>query len=371
MGKTHKEEFQHELKLALLALLSEGNAVIALRDLNGDAFAEDEQAATAVLMKRIESIVENLTADWNVNKGAPSGTEHPLYDGPDLVHFTISTPARELNDAEKAAKQKSFDRWRWIHGDDHSTPPPADVSVFDLLRQKVWWDNERKLTDLTPGLRLRALKYFKANAEQMRNLAPIRYVSCPDDGVFEGFMDGDAWETFLSGEPQVVELLRLIELDRKRPCGFCWGDREGVGDEPCLMSGDHRHHCGRKHSHGKPHSCSFCRAKRDRTAEDTPPPADSKLSDLLDQSVWWVTRKGEVLKLVDMEPSHRAHALAYLKRNADQIMHNVVGRYMTEDAPDDVKVAFMKTSYADMLADTPLVKWLTVLVSGDVQDGAS
>lgn len=371
MSGKDKDEFRRELTFALLTYLRANDLVFAKRDLDGHAvsgFAEDEDAATDALVERTRVIVENLTADWSVDKGSPSSHDHPLYDGPEMVRFKIRTKPRELNAAELAEKAKWSAHFDWTRSD-FSTPPPETIGFVDLLRQTVWFNSTTKLDDMAPGERLRTRKFLLANAGKMHRAAAIRLAGCPDDGVVERFLDEDP-KQWLAGEPLMKRLDELIELDGKRPCGHRWGDQEGVGDEPCSMSGDYRHQCDRRRSHKKPHRCLFCQVEQGRTIQDTPPSADTSIADLLDQNVWWVTRKGEVLKLVDMKPSHRAHTLAYLQRNADQIMHNAVGRYMTEDAPDQVKVAFLKTSYADMLADTQLVQRLTVLVSGDIQDGA-
>lgn len=306
-------------------------------------------------------ILGAITEDWSVEKGRPSGCDHPLYEGPDMVRFKIRTKPRELNDAEKAKKQAISDHYAWIHRSDHSTHPPETVSFVDLLRQTVWFDSKTKLADMTPGERLRARKFLLANAGKMHRAAVIRYAGCPDDGVMERFLDEDP-KTWLAGEPLVKRLNELIKADEKRPCEFRW-------DSDPERLPDHTHQCGRKHRHRKPHRCGLCHAQQDRTIEDTPPPADAKMSDLLEQNVWWVTRKGEQIKLADMEPSHRANTLAYLKRNARKVVDAAYSVYVA-DAPDEVQRAFEQGDPWVTLAESPLVSRLLALVDGDAKDGA-
>lgn len=373
MSGKDKDEFAAELAERLANVVLASKMRIVELDSAG-RFASDELTSVQSTIAFTGDIVAQLIADWSVEKGRPSSHDHPLYEGPDMIRFKIRTKPRELNEAELAEKAKRSERFDWTRSD-FSTPPPETIGFVDLLRQTVWMDSETKLVDMTPGERLRWRKALMGLARKIHTAAAIRLAGCPDDGVVDRFHDLNPKE-WLAGEPLVQRLDELIKADEKRPCGHRWGGYDGTVDEEqiqdtCSLSGDYRHQCNRKQHHGKQHRCMFCQIEQGRTAQDTPPPADTSIADLLEQDVWWVTRKGEVLKLDDMEPSHRAHTLAYLQRNADSIMGRAVGRYITEDAPDQVKVAFAKTSYADMLADTPLVKRLTVLVSGDVQDGAS
>lgn len=366
MGSKHKEELTAELQRALVAHLCENSLVIARHDDKGD-FVETQRGAESLLLERAGGVVAKLMADWSVEKGSPSSHDHPLYDGPDMVRFKIRTKPRELNEAELAEKAARSAHYDWIWGKDHSTPPPESVQFIDLLRQTVWFDSKTKLADMTPGERLRSRKFLLANAGKIHHVAAIRFAGCPDDGLVEQFLDEDP-KQWIAGEPLFQQLEELIKLDEKRPCDFRWGDQEGVGDEPCAMSGDYRHQCGRKRDHKKPHRCRVCQNERGRTVQDTPPPADAKMSDLLDQNVWWVTRKGEQIKLDDMEPSHRANTLAYLQRNARKIVDGAYGGYMA-DAPEHVQRAFEQGDPWVTLSESPLVSRLSVLVSGDIQDG--
>jgi hypothetical protein len=370
MGKTAKEEFQRDLRFALTQHLRANDLVLAKRDLDGTAlsgFDETEDTAIEALTERVDSIVAALTADWSVEKGSPSSHDHPLYEGPDMVRFKIRTKPRELNEAELAEKTERSARYGWIRSD-LSTPPPQGVPFSELLRQTIWWDHTTKIDDLAPGERLRNRKFLLANAGKMHRAAAIQLAGCPDDGVVEHFLDEDP-KQWLRGEPLFKRLEELIELDEKRPCGFRWGapvdyvDEDQIEDS-CSMSGDYRHQCGRKHSHKKPHRCLLCQVERDRTSEDTPLAADTKLADVLEQNVWWVTRDGKVLKLVDMEPSHRKHTLAYLKRNATQIADNLVAPYL-HDAPDHVVNAAQHLDGWEYLTELPLVKRLAELVAAD------
>lgn len=360
MSKTHKEEFAAELAERIATRLREGGLRLGCYDSAGNFSWWAKHTP--------EDIAAWLIDGWSVDKGRPSSCDHPLYEGPDMVRFKIRTPARELNDAEKAAAQAVTDRYRWVHGHDQSSPPPESVTFVELLRQQVWWDHGTKLADLTPGERLRAMKALESVATKLHRASAFRFAGCPDEGLVEQFLDEDPAE-WLKTEPLVQKLAELIKADGKRPCLFRWGgpvdhvDEDQVEDT-CSMAGDYRHQCNRKHDHRKPHRCMLCRAEQSRTPLDTPPSADTKLSDLLDQGIWWVTKKGEQIKLVDMEPSHRANSLAYLKRNADRLVSQAYGGYMA-DAPDFVQSAFERADSWATLSETPLVKNLALLVAQD------
>ena len=99
--------------------------------------------------------------------------------------------------------------------------------------------------------------------------------------------------------------------------------------------------------------------------------------DIIEQDEIWITRDGRVLRLEDMEPSHRRNTLRMLERRADSYNILAFRRYfmfplgggpsgdMANDAFDQAMDEFIEEHPRDWLSKQPLVRRLRALVEDD------
>lgn len=107
-----------------------------------------------------------------------------------------------------------------------------------------------------------------------------------------------------------------------------------------------------------------------------PPPTGVDILAMLKQRVWWRPKDSEPARLVDLAPSHRAHLLAFLRRNAAHykdasewgLINSIDGSHhgdVAGDALDSMVDELMGTSPQDWIEQRPLVKRLRKLVKND------
>lgn len=99
--------------------------------------------------------------------------------------------------------------------------------------------------------------------------------------------------------------------------------------------------------------------------------------DIIEQDEIWITRDGRVLRLEDMEPSHRKNTLRMLERRAYSLNTLAFTRYfvsplgggpsgdMANDAFDRTMNEFIEEHPRDWLRKQPLVRRLKALVDDD------
>jgi hypothetical protein len=285
MDKTHKEEFQRELKEALLAHLNEENQVIVVRDLDGTAlsgFNETENDASFVLVDRVKAIVAALTDGWSVTKDkrdlSKDGQLHELgkpikHPGDDYdeakatrgVVFEIETPFRPFTADEQAAEDaKKAERdayWAKRHairawldsGPDINTPPPDGIGVRDLLDQVVWWVTKDKrpmrIGEMEPSHRANLLRLMErqASAWKEAELMGLLSMGAPDE-VWSSSENTPA-ATWLEEQRLYQALRHLVLVDQvgEDACRIEWSDDKPVG---CL-TGAKGHVCVRDAGHKK------------------------------------------------------------------------------------------------------------------------
>jgi hypothetical protein len=111
--------------------------------------------------------------------------------------------------------------------------------------------------------------------------------------------------------------------------------------------------------------------------QSDPPPEGVGLLELLDQRVWWRPKDAEPLRLEEMEPSHRAHLLAFLRRNAGRykrgaewsFLGSIGGHHgdMAGDMLDSIMDELLETKPQNWIEQQPLVKRLRKLVKRDIK----
>lgn len=121
-------------------------------------------------------------------------------------------------------------------------------------------------------------------------------------------------------------------------------------------------------------------ATKDRVAAmiwgpgDGPPPAGVGTVRLLDQDVWWKPREEPALTLKAMKPSHRAHLLAFLRRNAVRYKRFYEGAFIggpmpsgnaASDAVDSAMDELFYQKPEEWIEKQPLVKRLRRMVAKD------
>lgn len=113
--------------------------------------------------------------------------------------------------------------------------------------------------------------------------------------------------------------------------------------------------------------------------QSEPPPEGVGLLGLLDQRVWWRPKDAEPLRLEEMEPSHRAHLLAFLRRNAARyksaewsFLSSTGGHHgdMAGDMLDSIMDELLETKPQNWIEQQPLVKRLRKLVEKDRKNQA-
>lgn len=95
------------------------------------------------------------------------------------------------------------------------------------------------------------------------------------------------------------------------------------------------------------------------------PPKGITRLDLLGQKVWWITKEDVRVKLVDMNPGHRANTLALLERQAEQMHLVYAGSGVFMNAPDDVQASLENEDPRKWLSKQPLIKRLRRMVKAD------
>jgi hypothetical protein len=287
MSKNARQEFLRELKVVLVAHLSEQDSVIVKRDLDGTAlsgFNETEDDATAALMECAENIVSALTEGWSITKdkrdldknnrlhelGKPIENAGDDYDAAKAtrgVVFEIETPFRPFTADERAAEDaKKAERdahWAkrhairvWLdNGPDLNTPPPDGVGIDDLLDQVVWWVTKDKrairIGDMEPSHRVNLFNLMERNAKAWKNAEFNRslFAGAPDD-VWMSAENMSAQEWL--NEQRLYQALRhLVLLDQvgENACLIEWSDDKpddclkGAQGHACVLDAGHAKRC--------------------------------------------------------------------------------------------------------------------------------
>lgn len=95
-----------------------------------------------------------------------------------------------------------------------------------------------------------------------------------------------------------------------------------------------------------------------------PPPADVRMWQLLEQRKWWRTADGQVLRLKEMEPSHRVNVLRMLWRQAESL-HREYTWSTFGGAPFDVQAEAEAEDPWEWVREQPLYRRLAKLVKKD------
>lgn len=285
MSKDGRQEFQRELKTALLAHLNEQNQVIVARDLDGTAlsgFDETEDTATATLVERVEAIVSAFTTGWSVDKtmldldkdkilrdpAAPLESERDDYDtskATKVVVYEISTAHRPLTEAEQAKLDEDNARreaqqvqrstmYRWELSD-QGDPPPDGTTIGTLLNHRVWWLTKDKraipIAEMEPSHRANLYRLMLRNADAWKEVEFHRFLAqgAPDDVTSSAeYMTGKAW----LADKELFQALRKLVLTDQVGVGAClieWSDDKPVGclsgadGHVCVFSAGHKKRC--------------------------------------------------------------------------------------------------------------------------------
>lgn len=108
----------------------------------------------------------------------------------------------------------------------------------------------------------------------------------------------------------------------------------------------------------------------ERGDQESPPPDGTAIGTLLNYEVWWLTKDKRVIRIAEMEPSHRANLLRLMLRNADAWKEVELHRFLAQGAPDDVTSSAEYLTGKNWLAEKPLFQALRKLVLID-QVGAN
>jgi hypothetical protein len=110
-------------------------------------------------------------------------------------------------------------------------------------------------------------------------------------------------------------------------------------------------------------------------SHEGPPPPGVGFGQLREQREWWVTKGGAVLRIAEMDLSHRRNLLAYLERAADTLKMNAEWALVSSfpgdpsdgvaDALDSIQGEMERTTSIDWLNQQPLVKALRKSIKVD------
>lgn len=154
-------------------------------------------------------VVGKITQDWRVRR-------HETASG---VSYTVETPVRPLTEAEqerqRAWRELAEARREWLDGE-QDTPPPASVTIFDLLDQGVWWRTgagvNLRLVDMTPPHRSNLLEFMKRNAMRWHVGEVMGFPDFFGDAPDEVLEPSSEW---LKRQELYQALKKLVKKDRK------------------------------------------------------------------------------------------------------------------------------------------------------------